>query len=113
MHWKRTIDKRHLAEIFRLGIPIGFSSIGEVGVYLVSTVIISLFGAAALAAHAITLRMAGVVYALTLGLSQAATVRVGHEIERVISGLNFFLILSDFSNFGALSGTWHFAYLIF
>lgn len=59
------VDKRYLAEIFRLGIPIGFSSIGEVGVYLVSTVIISLFGAAALAAHAITLRMAGVVYALT------------------------------------------------
>ena len=76
------LDKRYLAEIFRLGIPIGFSSIGEVGVYLVSTVIISLFGAAALAAHAITLRMAGVVYALTLGLSQAATVRVGYAVGR-------------------------------
>jgi MATE family multidrug resistance protein len=76
------VDKRHLAEIFRLGIPIGFTSIGEVGVYLVSTVIISLFGAAALAAHAITLRMAGVVYALTLGLSQAATVRVGYAVGR-------------------------------
>ena len=50
--------------------------------YLVSTVIISLFGAAALAAHAITLRMAGVVYALTLGLSQAATVRVGYAVGR-------------------------------
>jgi MATE family, multidrug efflux pump len=76
------VDKRHLAKIFRLGIPIGFSSIGEVGVYLVSTVIISLFGAAALAAHAITLRMAGVVYALTIGLSQGATVRVGYAVGR-------------------------------
>jgi len=76
------VDKRHLAEIFRLGIPIGFSSIGEVGVYLVATVIISLFGAAALAAHAITLRMAGVVYALTIGLSQGATVRVGYAVGR-------------------------------
>jgi MATE family multidrug resistance protein len=79
-YWR--VDKRHLAETFRLGIPIGFSSVGEVGVYLVSTVIISLFGAAALAAHAVTLRMAGVVYALTLGLSQAATVRVGHAVGR-------------------------------
>jgi MATE family multidrug resistance protein len=79
--WWR-IDKRHLTEIFRLGIPIGLSSIGEVGVYLLSTVIISLFGTAALAAHAITLRMAGVVYALTLGLSQAATVRVGYAVGR-------------------------------
>jgi MATE family multidrug resistance protein len=79
--WWR-VDKRHLAEIFRLGIPIGFSSIGEVGVYLFSTVIISLFGAVALAAHAIALRMAGVVYALTMGLSQAATVRVSYAVGR-------------------------------
>jgi MATE family multidrug resistance protein len=76
------VDKRYLAEIFRLGIPIGFSSIGEVGVYLLSTVIISLFGATALAAHAITLRMAGVVYALTIGLSQAATLRVSYAVGR-------------------------------
>jgi MATE family multidrug resistance protein len=76
------VDRRHLAEIFRLGVPTGFSSIGEVGVYLLSTVIISLFGATALAAHAITLRMAGVVYALTIGLSQAATVRVGYAVGR-------------------------------
>ena len=76
------VDKRHLAEIFRLGIPIGFSSFGEVGVYLLSTVIVSLFGATALAAHAITLRMAGVVYALTIGLSQAATVRVSYAVGR-------------------------------
>jgi MATE family, multidrug efflux pump len=76
------VDKRHLAEIFRLGIPIGFSSFGEVGMYLLSTVIVSLFGATALAAHAITLRMAGVVYALTIGLSQAATVRVSYALGR-------------------------------
>jgi MATE family multidrug resistance protein len=76
------VDKRHLAEIFSLGTSIGFSSLGEVGVYLLSTVIISLFGATALAAHAITLRMAGVVYALTIGLSQAATVRVSHAVGR-------------------------------
>jgi MATE family multidrug resistance protein len=82
--WRRwfRVDRRHLAEIFRLGVPTGFSSIGEVGVYLLSTVIVSLFGATALAAHAITLRMAGVVYALTIGLSQAATVRVGYAVGR-------------------------------
>jgi MATE family multidrug resistance protein len=76
------VDKRHLAEIFRVGLPIGFSSFGDVGVYLLSTVIISLFGATALAAHAITLRMAGVVYAFTTGLSQAATVRVSYAVGR-------------------------------
>ncbi|MEE8351488.1 MAG: MATE family efflux transporter [Rhodospirillales bacterium] len=80
-HW-RLVDRAGLQEIFRLGIPIGFYSIGEVGVFLLSTVIISLFGTEALAAHAITLRMAGVVYAAALGLSQAATVRVGYAVGR-------------------------------
>ncbi len=76
------VDWKTQAEIFRLGLPIGLSSLGEVGVFLLSTVIIGLFGAAALAAHAITLRLAGVVYALVTGLSQAATVRVGHAVGR-------------------------------
>jgi MATE family multidrug resistance protein len=70
-------DWTRLLELFRLGLPIGVSSLGEVGVYLLSTAVIGIFGASALAAHAVALRMAGVLYAFPLGLSQAATVRVG------------------------------------
>jgi len=66
-----------LRELFRVGFPIGISSLGEVGVYLLSTAVIGIFGTAALAAHAVALRMAGVLYAFPVGLSQAATVRVG------------------------------------
>lgn len=73
-------DIRHLAALFRLGIPMGISGFTEVGVFLISTTLAGLFGAEALAAHAITLRMAGVIYALPLGLSQAATVRVGYAV---------------------------------
>ncbi len=69
-----------LREIFRLGLPIGVFTLGEVGLFLIATVVISLFGAEALAAHAIALRMAGIVYAIPTGLSQAATVRVGTAI---------------------------------
>jgi MATE family, multidrug efflux pump len=69
-----------LAETFRLGLPIGFFTIGEVGIFLLATVVVSLFGVEALAAHAITLRVAGVIYAIPVGLSQAATVRVGRAI---------------------------------
>ena len=71
-----------LAEIFRLGVPSGFATLGNVGIYLISTPIISLFGAEALAAHAIALRLAGVFYAIPVGLSQAATVRVGYAAGR-------------------------------
>lgn len=69
-------------EIFRFGLPVGVFTLGEVGLFLVATVIVSLFGAEALAAHAVALRMAGVVYAIPAGLSQAATVRVGTAIGR-------------------------------
>jgi len=76
------IERATLAEIFRLGLPIGFFTIGEIGIFLLATVVVALFGVEALAAHAITLRIAGVIYAIPTGLSQAATVRVGHAIGR-------------------------------
>jgi MATE family multidrug resistance protein len=67
-------------EIFRFGLPVGIFTLGELGLFLIATVVVSLFGAEALAAHAVALRTAGVVYAIPAGLSQAATVRVGTEI---------------------------------
>lgn len=67
-------------EIFRLGLPIGVFTLGEVGLFLIATVVVSLFGPEALAAHAVALRVAGIVYAIPTGLSQAATVRVATAI---------------------------------
>lgn len=69
-------DWTRLREILRIGAPIGVSSLGEVGVYLLSTAVIGIFGVEALAAHAVALRTAGVLYAFPTGLAQAATVRV-------------------------------------
>ena len=69
-------------EIFRFGLPVGIFTLCEVGLFLIATVVVSLFGAEALAAHAVALRMAGIVYAVPAGLSQAATVRVGAAIGR-------------------------------
>jgi MATE family multidrug resistance protein len=66
-----------LRELFSIGIPIGIASLGETGVFLFSTLLAGVLGTEALAAHAVALRMAGLLYAMPLGLSQAATVRVG------------------------------------
>jgi len=76
------LDRTILAELFRVGLPIGFSSLAEYGVWLISTVIVSLFGTEALAAHAIALRMAGIAYAIPVSLSQAVSIRVGHALGR-------------------------------
>ncbi|MCZ0814327.1 MATE family efflux transporter [Roseovarius sp. EGI FJ00037] len=78
--WRAAFDD--VREIFRLGLPIGVFTLGEVGLFLIATVVVSLFGAEALAAHAVALRMAGLVYAIPTGLSQAVTVRVATAIGR-------------------------------
>jgi MATE family multidrug resistance protein len=70
----------HLPEIIRIGVPIGISNLGEMGVFLLSTVTMGLFGAEVLAAHTVALRMAGVVFAFPLGFAQAATVRIGYAV---------------------------------
>jgi multidrug resistance protein, MATE family len=70
-------DRARLREMFAIGLPVGVASLGETGVFLFSTLLAGVLGTEALAAHAVALRCAGVLYALPLGLSQAATVRVG------------------------------------
>jgi multidrug resistance protein, MATE family len=67
-----------IRDCWATGLPIGISSLAELGVFLSSTVIIIKFGAAAVAAHAVALRLSGLLYAFTLGISQAVTVRVAH-----------------------------------
>lgn len=69
-----------LSQIFKTGLPIGISNIGEMGVFLTSTIVMGIFGAEALAAHTIALRLAGLFYAFPLGISQAATIRCGFLI---------------------------------
>lgn len=64
------------AKILALGLPIGISHFGEMGVFLFTTVTMGIFGAEVLAAHTIALRITGVFYALPIGYAQAAMVRV-------------------------------------
>ncbi len=73
-------DWKRFRDIVRIGVPIGLTSLGETGVFLFTTVLMGVFGPEVVAAHAITLRMAGVLYAPAVGLSQAITVRVAYGI---------------------------------
>ena len=71
----RKLHHSRFLSLIKIGLPIGVSRLSELGVYLLSTVLIGIFGAEQLAAHALTLRLAGLLYAFPLGLSQATTVR--------------------------------------
>jgi MATE family multidrug resistance protein len=69
-----------MANILRLGLPIGGIMGIEVGVFLATGIVMGLLGAAALGAHQLVLNCASFTFMVPLGLSQAATVRVAYEL---------------------------------
>jgi len=78
--WK--IDVQAITRVFRLGLPIGLTSLAESGLFSMSAVMVGWIGAVELAAHGIALNLASAAFMLHLGLSQAATVRAGHAMGR-------------------------------
>jgi multidrug resistance protein, MATE family len=70
-------DWPRLAQLWRLGLPIGFIMIFEVLLFTGSTAVMGYIGQASLAAHAIALQIASVAFMAPLGFGQAATVRIG------------------------------------
>ncbi|MFC6654514.1 MATE family efflux transporter [Roseibium salinum] len=69
-------DWRRIGAILRVGVPIGLTTVTEIGIFLAATVYAARLGAADVAAHTLTLRTAGVVYALPAALLQASMVRM-------------------------------------
>lgn len=66
-----------LAEVFRLGVPMGLGLIFEAMLFNVMTLVMGSFGVTSLAAHQIALNFASITFMVPLGLGMAATVRVG------------------------------------
>lgn len=64
-------------EVLQLGWPISLTVIAEVGLFAASSVMIGWIGTIELAAHGIALQLASLAFMIPLGLSAAATVRVG------------------------------------
>ena len=72
-------ETKHIAEILRIGLPIGIATLAEVGLYLGATLYCATLSVSDAAAHSVAIRLAGVTYAVYFGLSQAVTVRVARE----------------------------------
>lgn len=70
-------DWEAFGEVFRLGWPIGATSVAEVALFAAATVMMGWVGTIALAAHGIALNIASITFMIHVGLSQAITVRVG------------------------------------
>ncbi len=78
----KELNWSYIWELFRVGAPIGIMYIIEVAFYLVLAFLMGHFGIAKLAAHQIVSQYAGFTFMLIMGVSQAATVQVGHAVGR-------------------------------
>lgn len=66
-------------ELVRIGTPIGLTVLAEGGLFGGAAFLMGLIGEAELAGHTIALQVAAFAFQVPLGISQAATIRVGYH----------------------------------
>ena len=72
-------DGKVMRQLLIVGLPIGVMLLAETGMFIVAGLYIGLYGKVAVAASGIANQVAAVAYMVPLAVSQAATIRVGHE----------------------------------
>ncbi|MEX0371339.1 MAG: MATE family efflux transporter [Tateyamaria sp.] len=75
-------DWEMLARVIRLGVPIGLTTLSEVGLFAASAFMMGWLGTIPLAAHNIALQLASITFMVHLGLSNVATIRAGNAYGR-------------------------------
>ena len=75
-------DWAEMRQVFALGLPIGLTMVAEGGLFVGSNVMMGWIGTRELAAHGIALQIASITFMLHLGMSNAATVRIGQAKGR-------------------------------
>ncbi|MGQ0564169.1 MAG: MATE family efflux transporter [Gemmobacter sp.] len=73
-------DLPGLRGVFRLGWPIGLTSVAEGGLFQASALMMGVIGTVELAAHGIAMQCASITFMVHVGLSSAATVRAGRAV---------------------------------
>lgn len=70
-------DWQRYAAIWKLGLPIAIMILLEIGVFNAAVFVMGLIDRTSLAAHAVAIQIAAFAFMVPMGISQAATVRVG------------------------------------
>ncbi len=71
-----------LLRMLRLGVPIGVQFTLEIGAFSVVSILMGSLGSSKAAGHNVALNLASLTFMVPLGLSMAASVRVGNEVGR-------------------------------
>ena len=74
------LSKAKFNSVLRIGIPIGFQIIVEVITFSIGAVMMGWLGETPLAAHQVAIGLAGFTYMISLGISQATTIRISHQM---------------------------------
>jgi multidrug resistance protein, MATE family len=69
-----------VAKVLRLGLPIGFQYLAEVGLFALVAVLAGRISAEAAAAHQIAIALASFTFCVAAGIGAATSVRVGHHV---------------------------------
>lgn len=69
-----------LRELLHIGVPSSFQVAMEAGAFALSGVLIGTFGAVSLAAHQIALSLASLTFMVSMGLSQAGSIRASNAL---------------------------------
>ena len=88
-----------MGQVYRLGWPIGLTSLAEVGLFAASSLMMGWLGTVPLAAHGIALQISSITFMIHLGLSNVATVRAGRAVgegdtERLRHGAHVVIAMS-------------------
>ena len=75
-------DSEIMKRVYKLGWPIGLTSLAEGGLFSASAIMMGWIGAIELAAHGIAIQLASMTFMVHIGFSQAATVRAGRALGR-------------------------------
>jgi MATE family multidrug resistance protein len=76
----RGVNFSIIKKILSLGLPSGFQYFFEVGAFSIAVIMIGWIGSNELAAHQIAINLASISFMAALGISQAASIRVGNAV---------------------------------
>ena len=76
------VDGEMMRKVFGLGVPIGLTTLSEVGLFTASALMMGWLGTIPLAAHGVVIQIASITFMVHMGLSNAATVRAGNALGR-------------------------------
>ena len=66
--------------LLRIGLPVGFQLLSEIGAFAFAAILMGWIGTAALAAHQIAITCAATTFMFPLGIAQAVGVRIGQAV---------------------------------